>query len=143
MPDILQDFPIKADTGQVFAAVSTADGLNHWWTETCAGQPTLGGAFDLGFGPGYQWTATVSQCRPGAQFELTLTRADTDWAGTRVGFELSRASGGTQVRFYHRGWPTANDHFRISCHCWALYLRLLRCYLERGETVPYADRLDA
>lgn len=143
MPDILQDFVIKTEPGRIFAAVSTAEGLNQWWTETCAGQPALGGTFELGFGTDYQWSAVVSACRPGVQFELTLTRADTDWIGTRVGFDLSPASGGTQVRFSHRGWPMVNDHYRVSSHCWALYLRLLRRYLERGETIPYADRLDA
>ena len=143
MPDILQDFPIKADPGPVFDAVSSAVGLDHWWTQTCSGEARPGASFDLGFGPDYQWRAEVTKCRPRAQFELTLTQADSDWMGTRVGFELSPIPGGTQVRFYHRGWPLVNDHYRISCHCWALYLRLLRRYLEHGETVPYAGRLEA
>jgi uncharacterized protein YndB with AHSA1/START domain len=143
MPDILQDFPIRADAARVFEAVSTSDGLNRWWTKTCRGEPGRGGVYALGFGPEFQWTATVSQHEPSALFELTLTRADADWAGTRVGFELSALPGGTQVRFYHRGWPAENEHYRTSCHCWALYLRVLRRYLEHGETVAYADRLDA
>ena len=48
----------------------------------------------------------------------------------------------TKVRFYHRGWPEANSHYRISCHCWALYLRILRRHIEHGESVPYEKRLD-
>src|SRR5438094_115529 len=60
MPDILQDFPIKADAGPVFEAVSSAEGLDHWWTETCSGQARLGASFDLGFGPDYQWRAKVT-----------------------------------------------------------------------------------
>ena len=110
MPDILQDFPIKADAGLVFDAVSTPAGLNSWWTETCSGHPKVGTSYDLGFGPGYQWSAAVTECAPSSLFELTLTRADADWTGTRVGFELSSASGGTQVRFHHCGWPVENDH---------------------------------
>ena len=143
MPDILQDFPIKADVARVFSAVSTADGLNQWWTESCSGRAELGEPFALGFGPEYQWRATVSQCRPGALFELTLTKADADWEGSRVGFALAPARAGTHVRFHHEGWPMANEHYRVSAHCWALYLRLLRRYVECGETVAYADRLDA
>ena len=143
MPEIFQDFSIKADAARVFAAVSTPEGLNQWWTESCTGRPELGAHFELGFGPEYQWRATVSQCQPGTLFELTLTAADTDWEGSRVGFELAPAGAATQVRFHHTGWPVANEHYRISAHCWALYLRLLRRYLERGETVAYADRLDA
>ncbi len=143
MPDILQEFPIKADAGRVFDAVSSAEGLDHWWTETCSGEARLGASFDLGFGPDYQWRAKVTECSPRARFELTLTQADPDWMGAHVGFELSPIQDGTRVRFYHRGWPVENEHYRVSCHCWALYLRLLRRYLEHGETVPYAVRLDA
>lgn len=36
----------------------------------------------------------------------------------------------------------ANDHFRTSSCCWAQYLRILRRFLEHGERVPYAERLD-
>jgi len=52
------------------------------------------------------------------------------------------SASGTQVRFSHRGWSEANDHYRTSCHCWALYLRILRRHLEHGEKVPHEQRLD-
>lgn len=143
MPDILQDVPIRADASAVFRAVSTPEGLNQWWTESCDGDSQVDTTFALGFGPAYQWTALVSRCVPDRRFELTMQSADDDWTGTRLNFELSESSGVTQLRFSHTGWPAANAHFRTSCHCWALYLRLLRRYLEHGETVPYATRLDA
>jgi uncharacterized protein YndB with AHSA1/START domain len=143
MPDILQDFPIKAAPTRVFEAISAPDELNQWWTKTCTGQPTVGATYALGFGPGYQWRAAVTTCQRPVAFELTLQHADADWTGTRVGFELAPAPSGTQVRFYHRGWPVENDHYRISCHCWALFLRLLRRHVEHGEFVPYENRLDA
>jgi hypothetical protein len=46
-----------------------------------------------------------------------------------------------QVRFHHLGWPEANEHYRISCFCWAMYLRIMKRNLEYGETVPYERRL--
>lgn len=142
MPDILQDLPIKAEPSRVFDAISAPNGLNEWWTETCSGSPAIGATYDLGFGPAYQWRATVSRWVPGSLFELTMTTADADWTGSRVGFELLPIAGGTRVKFHHRGWPQENDHFRTSCHCWAMYLRVLRRFLEYGERVPYAVRLD-
>lgn len=60
----------------------------------------------------------------------------------RVGCQLD-GEPATRVRFYRTGWPTQNEHWRISCYCWAMYLRLLRRYLENGETVPYEQRLEA
>lgn len=143
MADILQDFPIRAPVDRVFDAVSTSRGLNSWWTDACSGQPELGASYTLGFGPMYQWRAIVTRCETNVVFELTMAESDADWRNTRVGFALSPTDGGTQVRFTHLGWPEANEHYRISSHCWALYLRLLRRYVEHGEIVPYANRLDA
>ena|SRR2546425_4555603 len=142
MPDILQDFPINASPDQVYAAVSTPEGLDRWWTKKSAGKPVEGAVYELWFGPEYDWRARVTRCAVGKEFELQMVVADSDWNGTRVGFELEPKDGATGIRFHHTGWPIANEHYRISCHCWALYLRILRRYLEHGELVPYDDRLD-
>ena len=100
MPDILQDFPIRASAARVFRAVSEPAELDQWWTVRSAGEPRVGASYDLFFG------------------------------------------GRTFVRFHHIGWPSVSEHYRISSHCWAMYLRVLRRYLEHGERVPYEQRLD-
>ncbi|HEU4786758.1 MAG TPA: SRPBCC domain-containing protein [Gemmatimonadaceae bacterium] len=141
MPDIFSDLPIHASIERVFDAVSTPAGLDTWWTKTCTGAPVEGGEFSLGFGPGYDWRARVTQRRPSTDFELQLIDADPDWMGTRVRFQLEASGESTQLRFSHIGWPTANEHWRISCYCWPIYLRLLRRSLEYGEVVPYDERL--
>lgn len=143
MADIFQHFPIKATAGQVFEAVSTPAGLDAWWTQSSSGQPGGGAEYKLGFGPGYDWLAKVSRWVPGTGFELELIEADEDWRVTRLGFTLEENEGVTQVRFHHMGWPESNEHYRVSCYCWAMYLRLLRRYVELGEVVEYDVRLDA
>lgn len=143
MADIMQQFPIKASRQQVFDAVSTPAGLDLWWTKRSSGEPREGAEYELWFGPEYDWRAVVSRCVPGSEFEFEIVNAQEDWLGTRVGFLLDEHEGVTQVRFHHLGWPVANEHYGVSCHCWAMYLRLLRRYLEHGEVVPYEDRLDA
>lgn len=140
--DITHDFPIAVVPELVFAGVSTPAGLDTWWTKRSSGVAALGGEYELGFGPQYDWRARVTQCLPNEMFELELTRADEDWLGTRVGFQLSSMKSGTLVRFHHRAWPAANEHFRISCYCWAMYLRILKRNLEYGEVVPYEQRLE-
>jgi uncharacterized protein YndB with AHSA1/START domain len=142
MADILQDFPISASPERVYEAISQPSGLDAWWTLTSTGVPEPGTEYALGFGPEYAWRALVSKAEPPRRFELQLTEADADWMNTAVGFELTPTAGGTQVSFYHRGWPLPNAHYRVSCHCWALYLRLLRRHVENGEQVPYEQRLD-
>ncbi|HKQ60486.1 MAG TPA: SRPBCC domain-containing protein [Candidatus Polarisedimenticolaceae bacterium] len=142
MADIFHDFPINAPAADVYRAVSTPAGLDAWWTVQSSGQAERGAEFELGFGVGFDWRAKVSRAIAPSEFELEMTRADADWIGTRVGFRLTDQAGTTQVSFYHVGWPEANAHWRTSCYCWAMYLRLLRRYVEHGERVPYEARLD-
>lgn len=143
MADILHDFPIRASAARVFAAVSTPAGLDEWWTLSSKGEARPGAGYELFFGEPYDWRATVTACVPGEHFELLMGRSDADWQGTRVSFRLRESAGVTQVQFAHTGWPAPNDHFRTSSLCWAMYLRVLRRYLEHGERVPYDVRLDA
>jgi len=142
MPDILQDFPIKASPERVFQAITSPKGLDCWWTQKSDGHPIEGTEYELSFGPEYDWRAKVTRCIKDSEFELQMTRADNDWIGTRLAFRLEDQSGSTLVRFSHVGWPTSNEHYRISCHCWAMYLRIMRRYIEHGEFVPYENRLD-
>jgi uncharacterized protein YndB with AHSA1/START domain len=142
MADIFQDFPIKAPASRVFEAVSSPQGLDSWWTRESSGEPHLGSQYRLGFGPKYDWRGRVTQCDKNSAFELQITQAGPDWNGTRVGFHLEESGGTTNVRFHHTGWPSQNEHWRISCYCWAMYLRVLRRYVEHGEFVAYEKRLD-
>jgi uncharacterized protein YndB with AHSA1/START domain len=142
MPDIYSDFPIRVPAADVFRAVSTPAGLDQWWTKRSAGKPAVGAEYELWFGPEYDWRARVSACAAPERFELEITRAAEDWLGTRVGFDIMGQGASSQVRFHHVGWPQANEHYRVSCYCWPMYLRILRRYLEHGETVPYEQRLD-
>src|SRR5437868_11709062 len=136
MADILQQFSIKAEPEQVFQTVSTPQGLDCWWTKSSAGTPGPGAEYSLDFGPGYNWKGKVTRYVPGSAFELQMTDAHPDWLNTRVGFDLQpEGQSVTGIRFYHTGWPATDEHWRISCYCWAMYLRILRRYLEHGEFV--------
>ncbi|HKQ80369.1 MAG TPA: SRPBCC domain-containing protein [Blastocatellia bacterium] len=143
MADIFHQFTIKATGQQVFQAVATPTGLDAWWTLSSSGQPAEGATWRLWFGPEYDWRATVTRCAPGSEFELELTDAMEDWVNTRVGFSLTEKEGVTTVRFYHIGWSEPSQHYCISSYCWAMYLRLLKRYVERGEITPYEARDEA
>ncbi len=142
MADILQDLYLAVPPARVFAGVTQPALLDQWWTLRSSGRPEVGTSYALDFGPDHAWRAEVTRAVPAESFELRMTRADRDWMGTLVGFAMAPSLSGTQLRFHHSGWPEANEHHRISCHCWALYLRVLRRHLEFGETVPYDRRLD-
>lgn len=143
MPDIVHEFTIKAPREQVFETMATPQGLSQWWTKSSYGTLKEGAEYTLFFGPGYDWRGKVTRCTPGSVFELLITKAHPDWMDTRVGCQLeSENQEVTRVRFYHIGWPAENEHWRVSCYCWAMYLRLARRYLEHAELVPYEQRLE-
>ena len=141
MPDIVHDFPIKAPPSRVFAAITTPADLDEWWTRRSSGEPKKRAAYELWFGEKFEWRARVTKCVADREFELDMTRASPDWLGTKVGFRLTPSEDGTAVQFYHSGWRQANEHMRTSSFCWAMYLRILKRFLEHGEIVPYERRL--
>ena len=142
MPDILHDFPINAAPAQVFKVLCSPAGLDAWWTSRAEGTPAVGQRYRLYFSPDYDWVGVMRGYQPSSWVEWEITRADAYWQGTRVGFRLTPQGEGTRVEFYHTGWPAANQHYRTSCFCWAMYLRLLKRHLETGEVVEYERRLD-
>lgn len=147
MPDIYHDFPLNMAVSRVLRAVSMPADLAQWWTTRSKGQARPGAEYELWFGPQDEWRAKVTRCAPNAEFEPQLTRADREWLGTKVGFHLEAKDGKTRARFYHVGWPnvgwpTETERYRVSCYCWAVYLRVLRRYFEHGESLPYERRLD-
>lgn len=143
MPDIIHEFSVKAPEQSVFEMFATPAGLDKWWTKTSSGEAKLGAVYRLDFGPGYEWKAKVTECAAGLAFELQMTDAHEDWMGSKVGCKLSKeGQAGTSVLFHHKVWPQANEHWRVSNFCWAMYLRILRRSLEYGDVVPYEKRLD-
>ena len=84
----------------------------------------------------------MTRCTPGSAFELQMTDAHPDWMHSKVGVALSEKDGVTNVRFHHTGWPEENEHYRTSCYCWAMYLRILKRFVENGERVGYDRRLE-
>ncbi len=142
MADIFHYFKINAPLEKVFKSVSTPKGLDIWWSKSSTGKLAIGETYHLSFGPEYNWAAVVSKYVPDNEFELTITDADPDWINSKVGLMLTVKNNVTEVHFYHTGWKDDNEHYRISCYCWAMYLRILKRNLEFGEEVSYEDRLN-
>ena len=142
MSDIFHDFPIRAPQKDVFEAVSTATGLDAWWSNQSTGNASIGSEFQLQFGPEYEWRAVVTKYVPNSEFEIEMTVSDDDWNGTRIGFHLTETNDVTLVRFHHMNWPEANEHYRRSSFCWAMYLVRLKRYVENSDVVPYSDRFN-
>ena len=51
MVDILHRIGVASSPEDVFAALTTVDGLTGWWTEETTGDGDLGGTLQFRFGP--------------------------------------------------------------------------------------------
>lgn len=137
---IYHDLIIKAEISQVFKGISAPELLNEWWTDTCKGELALGGEFELGFTQSCIWHGRVTKLTTNKKFELLIVNSHEDWDDTKVGFVLDEKNNATKICFYHSDWKNLNEHFRISSYCWAVYLRILKGYLEKGIRVAFKER---
>lgn len=141
MSEIRFSFAIQASAERVFEALATPHGMDKWWAKSTSGITEKGGIYHLFFEPDYLWTALVTKFTANEIFELQFQEADEDWYETRVGFILTELNGETRLEFYHKGWKEVNGHFTDTSFCWAMYLRLLKRFVERGDSVAYEDRM--
>ncbi|MEP5611145.1 MAG: SRPBCC domain-containing protein [Cyclobacteriaceae bacterium] len=128
----------KAD--KVFEAITIPKHLNNWWPLKSSGEPKVGTTYNFYFTPEYDWNGEVIQSEPYKTFHVKMTSADKDWTPTSFGFDLEEVEGGVSVQFWHFGWPERNHHYRRSSWCWAILLKGLKDYVEKGVIVPFGER---
>jgi uncharacterized protein YndB with AHSA1/START domain len=141
MVDIVHRVGIKAPVSQVYAALSTIDGLAGWWTRSTTGRSQVGeviafcfhtetgeeiGGFDM----------DVLDLVPDQKVRWRVEAGPAEWLGTEIEFLLSRQDDHTIVRFGHRKW---REEVEFTAHCstkWATFLLSLRDLVETGEGKP-------
>ncbi|UII22116.1 SRPBCC family protein [Fulvivirga ligni] len=138
--NIYHDLVISASISEVFEAITEPDHLNNWWPKSSSGVPEMGAEYNFHFSSEYNWFGKVAHYELGKSFFIKMTKADADWNPTTFGFELEEEKGGALVKFQHTGWPSCNEHFRRSSYCWAILLKGLKDYVEKGSIVPFQDR---
>jgi uncharacterized protein YndB with AHSA1/START domain len=137
---IYHDFEVKAPINRVYEAVTEPLHLVNWWPLKCKGKPVQGEEYNFFFTPECDWYGTVIKSQEGKSFSIKMTQSDEDWDSTSFGFDLEQSGDRVRVKFWHKGWPECNAHFKSSSFCWAILLNGLRNYLEKGIIVPFEER---
>lgn len=131
---------------QVYAAVSTVQGVAGWWTKETIGEQKLGGSMRARFRSpaGVEigdMTFVLQKMIPDKEVQWRFTAGPDEWIGTDVTFALSREGDYTIVLFGHRNWREAVE---FTAHCsmkWATFLLSLRQLVESGKGQPSPDDL--
>ena len=131
MPDILHRIGINAKPQQVFAALSTLDGLREWWTTEAKGKASKGGTIDFGF-----CRMKVVAASPGSLVHWRCASGPDEWIGTEVSFRLSWKDAQTFVLFTHAGWKEPVEFMHHCSTKWATFLLSLRELVETGAGRP-------
>lgn len=131
MPDILHRVGINAKPEKVYGAVSTIDGLSHWWVTSTKGSTKPGGIIDFGF-----CRMKVIESKPRKAVTWKCVGGPRDWVGTEVTFQLKPRKHQTFVLFKHANWQKPVEFMHHCSTKWAVFLLSLRDWVERGEGRP-------
>jgi uncharacterized protein YndB with AHSA1/START domain len=142
MATIKHNFTIAASMEKVYAAVSTVEGLNGWWTTVTSGNPNKGGKLRFEFDNGLYNIMQVSDLRRNRfvawKCRESVFAAGKEWIGTRVTFKLSRDKDrNTLVQFEHSGWRKASDFYGLCNFHWGRFMVSLKSLCESGKGDPY------
>ncbi len=149
MVDIIHRVGIKAPATKVYDALTSIEGLAHWWTEEVQGDGQIGGKIEFRFRSekGEHKGAMVMQVQAlNAHKDVRWRCVDgpEEWIDTHITFELSQQDDQTILLFGHRNWREAVE---FTSHCsmkWATFLLSLREYVEtgQGKPSPYDLKID-
>jgi len=131
MPDILHRVGINAAPKKVFTALTTIDGLRHWWVSATTGDAQSGGLINFGF-----CEMKVTATRPGRFVRWKCVRGPREWLGTEVTFQLQSKQRQTFVLFKHAKWKKPVEFMHHCSTKWATFLLSLRDSLERNQGRP-------
>lgn len=141
MVDITHRIGIKSTAAKVYKALSTIDGLAHWWTDEVEGDEGIEGKITFTFRSETgeikgRMVMEVLELNPDKDVKWCCKEGPAEWIGTVITFQLSRQDDQTIVLFGHRNWHEAVE---FTAHCsmkWAVFLLSLREYLETGKGKP-------
>lgn len=136
MVDILHRVGMKsASLDDVYAALTTLEGLSGWWATDTKGQTDVGGILEFRFEPG-GFDMKVLELNPGQSVLWEVTDGPAEWIGTTVRWDLKQEGDYTIVLFAHEGWK---EPVEFMYHCstkWATFLVSLKQLVETGTGAP-------
>lgn len=146
MVDIVHRIGIKASPAEVYAAVSTPEGVAGWWSRETSGGARVGDVMKALFRSrtGSELATVemkVLELVPDQRVRWRIEAGPEEWIGTEVELALAHAGDLTIVRFGHRNWREAVD---FTAHCsmkWGTFLLSLRDLVETGAGRPSPDDL--
>ncbi|MEV6560050.1 SRPBCC domain-containing protein [Nocardia sp. NPDC051756] len=134
--DILHRVGVKSSVDEVYAALTTIDGLAGWWTEETRGDSGTGGVVQFRFdGDGFDMKVIDQQ--PGKKVVWEVIGGPDEWIGTEVVFDLKQEKEFAIVLFKHQGWKEPVEFMHHCTTKWGVFLLSVKSLVETGTGAPY------
>jgi uncharacterized protein YndB with AHSA1/START domain len=129
---------VNATPDTIYKAVSTAAGLQSFWTSESTAEPKIGSIASFGFG-GPTQRMRIDELVPGKRVKWTGLSDFPNWGNTTVSWEIAPAEKGeTSITFRHADWPdsVSQDDLGSINYTWGLVVERLKRYAESGKPNP-------
>ena len=135
MVDILHKVGIASAPEDVYAALTTIEGLAGWWTDDTKGASKVGGVLQFRFPPG-GFDMLVTELDAETQVAWQVIDGPEEWIGTTINWHLKQDGDYTTVLFKHQGWREPVEFMHHCSTKWAVYLLSLKSLVETGKGAP-------
>jgi len=136
MVDILQKVGIETSSvNDVYAALTTLEGLSGWWTDDTHGDTAVSGVLEFRFDVG-SIDMKVVELRPAQSVRWQVVDGPPEWIGTTVSFELRQDGDYVVVLFRHEGWKEPVEFMHHCSTKWAVFMMSLKSLVETGKGAP-------
>lgn len=141
MAEINHLIGIRGSLGDVYAAISTVEGLKTWWTADTSGASEVGQTVHFRHGKPSGPDMKVTELRKNELVKWTCIADPGEWVGTEFTFALKEENGQVNLRFTQAKWKEVTDMLAFCITKWATYLVGLKESIETGRGRPYPHDL--
>jgi len=136
MVDILHKVGIETSAvNEVYAALTTLEGLSGWWTDDTQGDTAVSGVLEFRFDVG-SIDMKVVELRPAHSVRWQVVDGPPEWIGTTVSFELRQDGDYVVVLFRHEGWKEPVEFMHHCSTKWGVFMMSLKSLVETGKGAP-------
>jgi uncharacterized protein YndB with AHSA1/START domain len=137
MPDILHEVGIQASVDDVYAALTTRNGLAQWWTTDTRGESNAGSVLEFRFGDLGGFDMQVVELTPANHVLWKVVGGPDEWIGTTVRWDLRQQDDWAILFFKHEGWRAPVEFMHHCSTKWAIFLMSLKALVEAGKGAPF------
>ena len=158
MPSIHHELVIGATAGEVYAALTSQEGLSAWWTPDTLAKPQVNSLARFAFGPTYFKEMRITELKPLELVKWSCISGADEWVGTSLLFAIeagekstllrlhpeagdqmqqSKNNSVTVLRLQHDGWRAYTPMYAECNYTWGQFMRSLKLYCETGKGTPW------